>query len=131
MQELKPPKRVTFKIDLVPVTKKNSQKIIYHTATRRPMIIPSDNYRKYEHDCAWFMPHGETIRQPVNVRALFYMPTHRRVDLVNLEEALLDIMTRYGVIADDNCQIVQSMDGSRVLYDPEHPRTEVIIEYIE
>ena len=75
------------------------------------------------------MPHCETFRRPVNVRALFYMPTKRRVDLVNLLQALLDILVKYDVLEDDNCNIVASTDGSRVLYDKENPRTEVIIEY--
>lgn len=77
------------------------------------------------------MPHEKTIREPVNVRALFYMPTKRRVDLVNLEEALLDVLVHYGIIDDDNSTIVAGMDGSRVLYDKENPRTEVIIEFLE
>lgn len=137
MRELKPGKQIRFTIGLAPITKKNSQKIGYHTVQKpgqhpvqRPFILPSDNYKKYEHDAVWFMPHDKTITEPVNIRALFYMPSRRRVDLVNLEEALLDVLTRYGVIADDNSLIVQSMDGSRVLYDKDNPRTEVIIEFI-
>lgn len=55
------------------------------------------------------------------------MPTRRRVDLVNLEQALLDILVKYNVIEDDNSKIVFSMDGSYVDYDKENPRTEVFI----
>ena len=95
------------------------------------MIVPSDKYKEYEHACAWFMPHFETIREPVEVRGVFYMPTRRRVDLVNLEEALLDVLVRYCVIDDDNADIVASMDGSRVLYDKDNPRTEVIITFLQ
>ena len=51
--------------------------------------------------------------------------------LVNLQEALLDVMVRYCVISDDNCEIVCSMDGSRVEYDKQNPRTEVTITYLE
>lgn len=131
MKEIKPAKQERFTIGLVPVTKKNSQKIIWHRPTRRPMIVPSDKYKQYEHAAAWFMPHEKTIREPVNVRALFYMPTKRRVDLVNLEEALLDVLVHYGVIDDDNSTIVAGMDGSRVLYDKDNPRTEVIITFLE
>ena len=130
MKEIKPAKSERFTIPLAPVTKKNSQKIIWNKAKGRPMIVPSDKYKEYEHACAWFMPHCKTIKEPVNVRALFYMPTRRRVDLVNLEEALLDVLVRYCVIDDDNAEIVAAMDGSRVLYDKANPRTEVIIEYL-
>ena len=55
------------------------------------------------------------------------MPTHRRVDQVNLLEATLDILVEYGVLADDNSNIVVSHDGSRVLYDKNNPRTEITI----
>ena len=79
----------------------------------------------------WFLPKlNEPINEPVNVRCIYYMPTHRRVDLVNLQEATLDILVKYGVLEDDNCNIVVSMDGSRVEYDKDEPRTEVIIEYL-
>jgi Holliday junction resolvase RusA-like endonuclease len=73
------------------------------------------------------MPRVEPISEPVNVKAVFYMPTKRRVDLVNLQEALLDVLVKEQVIVDDNCKIVYSMDGSYVDYDKENPRTEVEI----
>lgn len=55
------------------------------------------------------------------------MPTARRVDLVNLIEALQDVLVKAQVLADDNSQIVVSTDGSRVKLDRRHPRTEVDI----
>ena len=115
-----------FKIDIAPVTKKNSQQIILNRKTGRPMVIPSKAYIQYQKDAHWFMPRV-AIEEPVNVKAVFYMPTKRRVDLVNLQEALLDVLVYYGVLADDNCTIVHSMDGSYVDYDKERPRTEVEI----
>ncbi len=92
------------------------------------MVLPSEAYVKYERDAGWFMPRlDEPIERPVNVEALFYMDTARKVDLVNLQEALLDVLVRYRVLADDNSRIVVSMDGSRVLLDRSNPRTEVRI----
>ena len=91
------------------------------------MVIPSKQYKEYEHESAWFMPHIKTIDQPVNIRAVFYMPTRRRVDLVNLLQALCDILVKYSVLEDDNCSVVASFDGSRVDYDKDNPRTEVSI----
>lgn len=91
------------------------------------MVIPSRNYQQYEKDCAPFL-RAVGINNQVNIKALYYMPTRRRVDLCNLHEALCDVLVKYGVIADDNCNIVAAMDGSRVLYDKEYPRTEVEIE---
>ena len=91
------------------------------------MVIPSKQYKEYEHESAWFMPHIKTIDRPVNIRAVFYMPTHRRVDLVNLLQALCDILVKYSVLEDDNFNIVAGFDGSRVDYDKENSRTEVWI----
>lgn len=116
-----------FTIKIAPVTKKNHQQIIYNKALGRPMVVPSPQYKQYEKDAKWFMPKVETITEPVNIKAVFYMPTRRRVDLVNLQEALLDVLVKYEVLEDDNSKIVYSMDGSYVDYDKEFPRTEVEI----
>ena len=118
---------IKFTINVIPVTKKNSQRIVINKKTGRPMILPSANYAQYEKDARWFIPNVETIEGPVNVKAVFYMPTRRRVDLVNLEEALLDVLVKYKVLADDNNLVVHSMDGSYVDYDKDSPRTEVYI----
>lgn len=115
-----------FVIDLQPITKKNSQQII--TVKGRPMIIPSKAYNQYERDALWLINYdGDPIDYPVNIKATFYMKTRRRVDLVNLQEALLDVLVKAEVLADDNNTIVASTDGSRVSYDKENPRTEVEI----
>lgn len=113
-------------INLPPVTKKNSQQII--TVKGRPMIIPSKKYKEYEKDASWFLNwEEEPISDPVDVRCMYYMPTKRRVDLVNLLESTLDVLVKCGVLEDDNSNIVVSHDGSRVLYDKENPRTEIFI----
>lgn len=119
-------------IPLPPVTKKNSQRIGYRTVNRKtvPFIMPSAKYKQYEEDCGVFLkPLG--IKDPVNIRALFYMPTRRKVDLTNLNEALHDALVANGTIEDDNYTIVAGTDGSRVLYDKDNPRTEVWIRKIE
>lgn len=118
---------VKFRIDIAPVTKKNHGQIIVNRKTGKPMVIPSKQFLQYEKDAHWFMPKISTIEEPVNVKAVFYMPTKRRVDLVNLQEALLDVLVKEQIIADDNSNIVFSMDGSYVDYDKDHPRTEVYI----
>lgn len=119
-----------FQIGLTPITKKNSQQIV--KAGTRLLVIPSKQYKQYEKDCAAFIPQipFSAIDTPVNIKCLYYMPTRRRVDLVNLQEATLDVLVKYGVLADDNSNIVVSMDGSRVLLDRDNPRTEIDIEFI-
>lgn len=114
-------------IGLTPVTKKNSQQII--RAGNRMMIIPSKKYREYETQCMPFLKPMH-IDYPVNIKAMYYMPTKRRVDLCNLHEALCDVLVKHGVIEDDNSNIVVSMDGSRVCYDKAYPRTEIYIERV-
>lgn len=109
-----------------PRSKKNSQVIAKRNG--RTFIVQSKLYRQYEKDCLKVIePPEKPIDEPVNVKMLFFMPTRRRVDLVNLENACLDILVRAGVLEDDNHNIVYSMDGSRVFYDKESPRTEITI----
>lgn len=125
-----------FTIGIPPVTKKNSQQIIgigkicpVCNKKEKTVIIPSKKYKEYEAECGYFMPSlEEPISEPVNVKATYYMKTKKKVDLTNLNEALHDILVHYGVLADDNRNIVYSTDGSRVLWDKENPRTEVTIE---
>ena len=112
-------------IQLNPVTKKNSQQII--KIKNRYMIIPSKQYKQYEKEVKQFMPDVETINYPVNVKCLYYMKTKRKVDLNNLLEATTDVLVKYKILEDDNSKIVLSHDGSRVLYDKDNPRTEIII----
>ena len=115
---------VRFIIPGDPRTKKNSQRIIRQGGRRIP--IPSDAFTNYQTACGYYLrPLG--IDVPVNVACRFYMATRRRVDLVNLLEAIDDILTHYGVIADDYCGIVVSHNGSDVHWDKQHPRVEIEI----
>jgi len=118
-------------LGIEPKTKKNHQQIIQ--VKGRPLVIPSKEYKQYEKDCAAFIPQMpfQTFDCPVNVECVYYMRTHRRVDLSNLINATLDILVHYGIILDDNRNIVYSVDGSRVLYDKNFPRTEIEITEIE
>ena len=94
---------------------------------RLARLLPSKKYREYEEASMWCLQRNEPITTPVNVQCLFYMPTLRRVDLVNLLEAACDVLVTAGVLADDNSGIVVSHDGSRVLLDRDRPRTEIYI----
>ena len=124
---------IQITIPLPPITKKNHQQICWKGSQggkKTPFVRPSAQYGQYERDCAVFLkPLG--IDQPVNVSTKFYMPTKRRVDLTNLNEALHDILVHYGVLADDNAKVIVSTDGSRVYWDKENPRTEVMITAVK
>lgn len=119
---------IRFTILLAPVTKKNSQRIVRCGSYSR--IMPSKQYERYEKDAGHFLRRiapTQPIDEPVEVTAVFYMPTRRRVDLTNLLEAVDDVLVKYGILADDNSKIIASHDGSRVMYDKANPRTEVSI----
>lgn len=122
--------RLTFTIPLNPVTKKNSGQII--KVGKYPKLIPSKTYLQYEQDCKCFIKGKQLMLNiPVEITCKFYMKTRRKVDLTNLLNAIDDILVKYGVIADDNSNIIVSHDGSRVLYDKNSPRTEVTINVIQ
>ena len=116
---------LTFTIPITPVTKKNHQQIV--KVKGRYIVIPSKQYNEYEKTTKKFIPDAE-ISERINVKALYYMPTRRRVDLTNLSEALHDCLVKHRCIIDDNSNIIFGTDGSRVLYDKDFPRTEVYIE---
>lgn len=116
-------------IPIEPRSKKNSQQICINPRTKRPFVKQNDRYVKFEKDCGFFLKHKPPapIDYPVNVKCIFYRSTRIRCDLVNLEEAILDVLTRYEIIADDNFNIVATMDGSTVLIDKNNPRIEITI----
>lgn len=115
-------------IPLNPVTKKNSQQIKVNRKTGKPFVSQSDAYRAFEKACGYYIRWTEDpIDDTVNVRMVYYRKDWRRCDLVNLQEATLDILVKWGVLKDDNYTIVESMDGSRVFIDKKNPRTEITI----
>ena len=114
---------LNFTIPLPPRTKKNGQIL-----TRSGKIIPSKAFGEYQINCGWFMPRvKKPIDTKVRLTALYYMDTHRIVDMVGLHQALQDVLVHYGILKDDNSRIIQDHDGSRVLYDKDNPRTEIEI----
>lgn len=119
-------------IELEPRTKKNSQRIVLVKGV--PRIIPSKEFEAYQKACGFYLPYPEgleAITDPVNLECKFYRATRRRVDLVNLEQAICDVLVHFGVLADDNSNIIRRMDGSEVFLDREHPRTEIKIYKLE
>jgi len=124
-----------FSIPLNPVTKKNS-----NVRTKQGGIIASKAYRRYEKEAVLLIPHWakKHISTPVNIKATYYTkidyfaPGRKaRIDLTNLHNALHDTLVAAGVLADDNCTIAYSTDGSRVRHDKKNPRTEVVITEAE
>ena len=111
-----------------PITKKNSMRMVTNKKTGRVFPIPSKQYETYK---KLFLSQVRrpktTIDQPVNVQAVYYMPTRHRVDITNLLSATHDLLVDAGVLEDDNSKIVVGVDGSRVFYDKLNPRVEIEI----
>ena len=59
------------------------------------------------------------------------MSDKRKRDIVNLLNAIQDILVKYKVIADDNYNIVQSLDGSRIIYKKGKEETVIEISRLE
>lgn len=120
-------------ISLPPITKKNSQQILTNHRTGKPFIAPSRQYKKYEQAAMRYLT--TKPKAPLSgryrVATVFYMPTLRKVDLTNLMEAAHDLLVKGRILADDNYTIIESVDGSRVKYDKDNPRTEITIEELE
>ena len=111
---------ISFVIDVIPITKKNSSRIVKMGS--RLALLPSKQYKEFEEECIYKLDNRLKqlcIDEPINIRAVFYMPTKRKVDITNLLSALDDMLVKAGVIKDDNRNIVASHDGSLVLYDKE------------
>lgn len=118
-------------IPLNPRTKKNSQQIMINHKTGKPFVMQSSKYKEYEKDAGWFLKKlPKPINEPVNVKCVFYRETRIKCDLSNLLEAAMDILVEYGILADDNFNIIIGFDGSRVYIDKENPRTEIEISEV-
>jgi hypothetical protein len=138
--ELNPPptgepgKRIgSFRIPFQPITKKNSQQL-FVKPDGSPGSAPSRQYRQYLKDAGalgqtlWVVkPRRLPIDYPVAVAARFHMQTRGIVDLSNLIAGLHDLMVDLGMIMDDSWKYIVSVDGSRVMFDKDRPRTEVVI----
>lgn len=123
-----------YVIEGIPRSKKNSSRII--KVHNRLMVIPSEAYKTYEAQAEQYLRNKpeKPIDAPVQITCIYLMPLNkdgskprRPLDLVNLLEATCDILVKYKIIADDNAHIVKSVDGSRVFYVAEEPKTYITI----
>lgn len=120
---------IKFTIPVAPVTKKNHGRIVM--CGRYPKLLPSEAYERYTKAATPFLKviHNAvgTIDSPVNLKCVFYLDKRRKGDLAGYLQAAQDLFVEAGILADDNRNIVASVDGSEVLYDKENSRTEVTI----
>lgn len=115
-------------IPTVPRSKKNSQEIVFNKKTGHRMVIQNKKYTQYEKECKKYMPAlSQNINFPVNLQCNFYVNDARRRDIANYIEAIQDILVKYGIIEDDNYNIISSLNGCSMEIDRENPRVEIII----
>lgn len=131
---------LAYTIPLEARTKKNSM-MIAGNGTRcrvcgkpaRQWIRQSKTHDAFAAKAIWYLRPipAKPIDFPVNVCCTFYMATHRRVDLLNLEACIHDLLVDAKVLSDDNCSIVSSTDGSKVAFDKARPRVEISITALQ
>lgn len=128
-------REVSFVIRLNPKSKKNSMQVVtrdkHGRTLEHPKLLQSKEYRDYERNAMWYVPGCRQIDYPVTVKCIFYRKTKHTVDLVNLLNAIDDILVKSGLIKDDSYKYIASHDGSRVYFDKANPRTEVYITPFE
>lgn len=117
-------------IPLLCRSKKNSEQIGFNRRTGKRFIMQSELYLAFERDCGYFLKrYAKHINTPHNLKCTFIVPDKRRRDIVNLLNAIQDILIKYGVIEDDNYNIIAGLDGSRIIYNKGVEQT--IIELTE
>lgn len=96
-----------------------------------PKLLPNEEYERYAKAAIPFLKANfekcGTIDYPVNLKCIFYVNEQHKGTLSGYLQAVQDLLVEAGILADDNRNIVASVDGSEVLYDKENPRTEVTI----
>ena len=110
--------QMIIKLPLMTRPKKNSQQIIFNKLTGKPIIVQSKYYHEFEQNCAYFLKrYAQGINYPINLKCTFYVPDRRKRDVVNLLNAIQDVLVKYGVITDDNYNVVAGVNGSRIIYE--------------
>lgn len=121
-----------IEIPLLCRSKKNSQQIIFNSKTHKPMIVQSKIYKQFEKDCGYFLnKYKLNIDYPIGLKCTFIVPDKRKRDLTNLENAIADILVKYKVIEDDNYNIINNWDESRIIYQKGVEKTIIEIKKAE
>lgn len=122
-------REIRFTIPIAPVTKKNHGRIVM--CGRYPKLLPSKAYENYARSAKPFLQTiyrtVGSVDSPVNLKCVFYLDRRRKGDLAGYLQAVQDLLVETKILADDNRNIVASVDGSAVMYDKENPRTEVTV----
>lgn len=119
-------------LPFAPRTKKNSSRIV--KIGKFSKVLPSKAYEKLEKQCLGLLPFlwdKEPISKPINLKCYFYKDRNYKSDLVGYLQAIQDILVKGKVLSDDNHNIVNNTNGSKVFLDRQNPRIEIYITEIE
>ena len=119
-------------IPVNPRSKKNSQEICFNKKTGKRFIKQSDLYTIFEKDCEKHLPKlPKPIDYHINLSCKFYVCDARKRDIANFIEAIQDILVKYGILSDDNYNIVASLNNCSMKIDRINPRVEIEIEELQ
>lgn len=111
-------------------SKKNSQQVFINRKTGKPFVSQSKLYKEFEKRCWLYLkPYSDLlIDYPINLKCIFVVPDRRKRDIVNLLNAIQDILVKYHVLEDDNYNIVSSLNGTQIIYEKGIEKTIIEIE---
>jgi len=94
------------------------------------VLISSKDYREWEE--AKLIELKEKIEpyhlnMGLRIEYRFYLPDRRRTDLSNKVESINDLFVKYGLLEDDNWEIIKELKVSWMGVDRENPRCEIDI----
>lgn len=67
------------------------------------------------------------LNNQLKIEYEFYMPDRRKTDLSNKVESINDMFVEYGLLEDDNWQIIKEMQITCLWIEKDNPRCEVSI----
>ena len=110
-------------------SKKNQKQIVY--VKGRPLILPSKAHEAWHKDALQQLRFAQI--KPLKLQDIqiiictIYPPTMRKYDLSNKFESIADLLVDYGLLEDDNADILSKVllfSGGK---DATNPRAEVVI----
>lgn len=122
------PKKIEylFVVDGDSVIKKNSQKVSFRSG--RPFVYRTAKYKSWE-ESALYQLRRQRINYKINksiekchVKINFFPATHRRFDLTNMAEGIMDCLVKEEIIKDDSWKIVPKVSLQIMTIDKRKPK---------
>jgi hypothetical protein len=125
-----------FFVPIAPMEKPRSQTVAKDKGGNM-IVVDTEEYIKYVKDfkktminCGMSYP-TLMISEPCQVTALFYTNSRKIPSLTAYLETLLECLVYSGITQGKGYNIVRSTDGSKIMYDQNRPRIEIIIKKVD